>query len=149
MAWVCSFVLVLFLGCWLELLCLKDQFHGFTMRQLVDYTPLEFTDAVKRFVPSIRTVYLTQSEMIKKQNDIYTAPKIKETWRIRKLVRRRNQKGQYNISFFKVANEKKMINSWFVVIKKHEIQINKYRYNRVYKDGEAWLRCPACSQWFH
>ena len=43
--------------------------------------------------------------MIKEPDDIYVAPKIKETLRTRKLVRRRSQKGEYYISFFQVANE--------------------------------------------
>ena len=43
--------------------------------------------------------------MIKEPDDIYVAPKIKETLRTRKLARRRSQKGEYYISFFKVANE--------------------------------------------
>ena len=46
--------------------------------QVVVYTPLEFTEAVKRFAPSIHAVYLLQSEMIKEPDDISAAPNIKK-----------------------------------------------------------------------
>lgn len=46
-----------------------------------------------------------ESEMIVEPDDVNAAPKIKETLSIHKLVRRRNQKGEYNITFFKVPNE--------------------------------------------
>ena len=62
--------------------------------QVVIYTPLKFTEAVKRLVLSIHAVYLPQSEIIKERDDINAAPKIKETLSLHKLVRRRNQKGE-------------------------------------------------------
>lgn len=46
-----------------------------------------------------------ESETMVEPDDVNAAPKIKETLSIHKLVRRRNQKGEYNITFFKVANE--------------------------------------------
>ena len=46
-----------------------------------------------------------ESETMVEPDDVNAASKIKETLSIHKLVRRRNQKGEYNITFFKVANE--------------------------------------------
>ena len=43
--------------------------------------------------------------MIKEPDHINAAPKIKEILSIHKLVRIQNQKDEYNISFFKGANE--------------------------------------------
>ena len=73
--------------------------------QVVACTLLKFTEAVKRFVASIHAVYLLHGEMIKEPDDISAAPNIEETLSIHKLVRRQNQKREYNLSFFKVANE--------------------------------------------
>ena len=89
------------------------------------YIPLAFTETVKMFALLVRVVYLSQSEMIKESDYIYAAPKIKETWKIYKLVRRQSQKGEYNSSFFKAANGfmfrgKDMTNSCFAVMKKQE-----------------------------
>ena len=114
--------------------------------------------ATKRFIPSVHAVCLPQSEMIKEPNHIYAGPKIKETLRFHKLVRRRNQKGEYNISFFKVLNVGEPFRvQWHgddnQLICGHEEAENRdndcSKYNRVYKGEEEWLRCPACSQWFH
>ena len=96
--------------------------------------------------------------MIKEPDDVCAAPKIKETLRIHKLVRRRNQKREYNISFFKIANEDKPFHvQWYgddnQLICGHEEAGNKgsncLKCNKVCKGGQEWLRCSACSQWFH
>ena len=44
--------------------------------------------------------------MIKEPDDIDVDPKIKGTLSIHKLIRKRNQKGEYNISFFKYQMKK-------------------------------------------
>ena len=65
--------------------------------QVIVYTPLKFTEAGKRFIPSVHAVYLPQSKMSKEPNDINAAPEIKETLRLHKLAG--------NISFFRVLKK--------------------------------------------
>ena len=89
--------------------------------------------------------------MIKESNYIYAAPKIKETWKIYKLVRRQSQKGEYNSSFFKAVNGfmfrgKDMINSCFAVMKKQETQINNtdaIKFIRTGKSGGVVLHVAS------
>ena len=82
----------------------------------------------------------------------------KKTLNIHKLVRRRNLKGESNITFFKVANEEDPVHvQWYgddnQLIYGHGEVGNTdndcSNCNKVYKYGEEWLRCPTCSQWFH
>ena len=53
--------------------------------QVVIYSPQEFSEAVKIFVPAIHAVYLPESENIIEPKGIESSRKIKETPKIHKL----------------------------------------------------------------
>ena len=59
--------------------------------QLVVHSPLEFSDTVTKFVPSIHSVYF--SENIIEPEDISMARKVDQTLEIHKLERKCSQKG--------------------------------------------------------
>ena len=54
-----SFVLVLFLDCWLELLCLEDRSHGFTIRRFMG-----------KVLPSRHEMFLRDLNQISIERDI-------------------------------------------------------------------------------
>ena len=61
--------------------------------QLVVHSPLEFSEAVTKFVLSIHSVYLPKNENIVKPEDISMARKIDQTLKIHKLERKCSQNG--------------------------------------------------------
>ena len=54
----------------------------FRSGQLVVHSPLEFSEAVTKFILSIHSVYLTENENIVETEDISMARKIDETMKI-------------------------------------------------------------------
>ena len=56
--------------------------------QLVVHSPLEFFEAVTKFVQSIHSVYLSENENFVKPEDITMARKINQTLKIHKLDRK-------------------------------------------------------------
>ena len=56
--------------------------------QFVVYSPLEFSEAVTIFVPSIHSVYLPENENVVAPEDISKARKIGQTLKIHKLERK-------------------------------------------------------------
>ena len=61
--------------------------------QLVVHFPLEFSEAVTKFVSSIHSVYLPENENIVKPEDISMVRKIDQTLKIHKLERKCSQNG--------------------------------------------------------
>ena len=61
--------------------------------QLVVHSPLEFSEAVTKFVPSIYSVYLPENENIVKLEDIRMVRKINQTLKIHKLETKYSQNG--------------------------------------------------------
>ena len=67
--------------------------------------PLERTEAVTKFVPSIQSVYLPENENIVEPEGISMARKIDQTLKIHKLERKCSQNGDTYINFFKIADK--------------------------------------------
>ena len=65
--------------------------------------PNEFSDAARKFVPSIITAYLPKSDEIVEPESIHQAPSILETLSIHKFVPQVNDRGDCSIEFFKTA----------------------------------------------
>ena len=61
--------------------------------QLVVHSPLEVSEAVTKFVPSIHSVYLPENKNIVEPEDISMARKIDQTLKIHKLERKCIQNG--------------------------------------------------------
>ena len=72
---------------------------------LVVYSPLEFSETVKKFFPSIHSVYLTGNENVVEPEDITMARKTDQTLKINKVKRKRSQNGDTYIIFFKSADD--------------------------------------------
>ena len=74
---------------------------------MVVCSPLEFAEAVTKFVPSIHSVYLPENENIVQPEDISKARKIDQTLKIYKLERKCSQNDSIcAILFFKIADDK-------------------------------------------
>ena len=74
--------------------------------QLLVHSPLEFSEAVTKFVPSIHSVYLPENENIVEPEDISMTRKIDQTLKIHKLERKCSQNDDIYIKFFKTADDK-------------------------------------------
>lgn len=72
---------------------------------LVVYSPLEFSEAVKKFFPSIHSVYLPGNENVVEPEDITMARKADQTLKVNKVKRKRSQNGDAYIIFFKNADD--------------------------------------------
>ena len=73
--------------------------------KVVIYSPQEFAEAVKKFVPAIHAVYLPESENIVKPVGIESARKIKDTLKIHKFERKVDPNGNKYINFYKIADD--------------------------------------------
>ena len=80
--------------------------------QLVVYFPLEFSEAVTKFVPLIPSAYLPENENIVEPEDISNARKINQTLKIRKLERKCSQNDDTYINFFKIADDEDSFHVW-------------------------------------
>ena len=65
----------------------------FNFGQLAVHSPLDASEAVTKFVPSIHFVYLPESENIVESQDISVTRKINQTLKIHKLERKCSQNG--------------------------------------------------------
>ena len=80
--------------------------------QLVVYFPIEFSEAVTKFVPLIPSVYLPENENIVEPVDISDARKINQTLKIQKLERKCSQNDDTYINFFKIADDEDPFHVW-------------------------------------
>ena len=126
--------------------------------KVVLYSPQEFAEAVKKFVPAIHAVYLPESENIVEPVGIESARKIKDTLKIHKFERKVDPNGNRHINFYKIADDEEPFHvQWYGgendVICGHvnsSDNDNQYpKYSRIYKEGEEWLCCPVRNNWFH
>ena len=120
--------------------------------------PNEFSDAARKFVPSIITAYLPKSDEIVEPESIHQAPSILETLSIHKFVPQVNDRGDCSIEFFKTAvDEEAFHTQWW---KKASDVCGHEKSNKsdgecstcgewYTEDGSEWLQCPICEQWFH
>ena len=73
--------------------------------KVVIYSPQEFAEAVKKFVPAIHAVYLPKSENIVEPVGIESARKIKDTLKIHKFERKVDPNGNKYINFYKISDD--------------------------------------------
>ena len=73
--------------------------------RLIIRTPEEFAVAAQTLVPSITTIYLPISEMLKEPVDIENAPKIPETLKVHKVQRSFDRNSVPVLKFSKLSNE--------------------------------------------
>ena len=69
------------------------------------YSPLEFSEAVAKFVPPIHSVNLPENENIVEPEDTSEAREIDQMLKIHKLERKCSLNGDTCINFFKIAND--------------------------------------------
>ena len=126
--------------------------------QLVAHSPLEFSEAVPKFVPSILSVYLPENENIAKPKDISMVRKIDQILKIHKLERKCSQNGDTLINFFKNPDHEDPFHvKWYggenEIICGHAETSKSYdecaKSQGSYNEGEEWLRCPVWHQWYH
>ena len=125
--------------------------------QLVVHTPLEFSEAVTKFVLSIHSVYLPEKENIVEPEDITMARKIDEILKIHKLERKCNHNGDTYISFFKFVDDEDPFHAqryWgkieiicgHVETSKSDDECAKCQESC--NEGEEWICYPVCHQWY-
>ena len=123
------------------------------------HTPKEFSDATMKFVSSIITVYLPESDEIFEPESIHQAPPIPETLLIHKFVPQINDRGDCSTEIFKATVDQVAFHiQWCKrasdVVCGHE-KLNKgdsdcsTRGEWCIEDGRECLQCPICGQWFH
>ena len=126
--------------------------------QFVVYSPLEFSEAVTIFVPSIHSVYLPENENVVAPEDISKARKIGQTLKIHELERKFNENGDTYINFFKTTDHDDLFNvQWYGGeneitwdhVETSESDAECAKSQRSYNEGEEWLCCPLCHQWYH
>ena len=126
--------------------------------KVVIYSPQEFAEAVKKFVPAIHAVYLPEGENIVEPVGIESARKIKDTLKIRKFERKVDPNGNKYINFYKITDDEEPFHvQWYgsendvicghVNSSDNDNQCPKC--SRIYKEGEEWLCCSVCNNWFH
>ena len=126
--------------------------------QVVICSPQGFSEAVKTFVPAIYAVYLPESEKIIEPKGIESSRKSNETLKIHKLERKVHPTGNTYINFYKIADDEEPFHvKWYGSeddeICGHERSSNNEnqcpKCNGFYKEGEKWLCCPVCKNWYH
>ena len=126
--------------------------------KFVILSPQEFAEAVKKSGPAIHAVYLPESENIVEPVGIESARKIKDTLKIHKFERKVHPNGNKYINFYKIADDEEPFHvQWYggendvicghVNSSDNDNQCPKC--SRIYKEGEEWLCCPVCNNWFH
>ena len=133
-------------------------FRKVKLGKVVIYSPLEFFEAIKTIVPAIHAVYLPESENIIEPKGIQSSRKIKETLKIHKFERKVDPNGNTYINFYKIADDEEPFHvQWYGgednVICGHEKSSDNDnqcpKCNGFYKEGEEWLCCPVCKNWYH
>ena len=82
--------------------------------QVVIYSPQEFSEAVKTFIPAIHAVYLPESENMIEPKGIESSRKIKETLKIHKLEGKFDPSGNTYINFYKIADDEELFRvQWY------------------------------------
>ena len=126
--------------------------------KVVIYSPEEFAEDVKKFVPAIHAVYLPESENMIKPVGIESARKIKDTLKIHKFERKVDPNGNKYINFYKIADDEEPFHvQWYggendVIcghIKSSDNDNQCPNCSIIYKEGEEWLCCPVYNNWFH
>ena len=69
------------------------------------FSPLEFSEAETKFVPSIHSTYLPENDNIFEPEDISKARKINQTLKMHTLEKKCSQNGDTYIFFFKIADD--------------------------------------------
>ena len=125
--------------------------------QLLVHSPIEFSEAVTKFVPSIHAVYLPENENIVEPEDIIMTRKIDQTLKIHKLEKKCSQNGDTYINFFKSDDDedpfhvqqywgKSEIICGHVETSESDKECAKCQESC--NEGEEWLCSPVCQQWY-
>ena len=128
--------------------------------QLVVNYPLEFSETVTKFILSIHFVCLPENENVFELEDISMARKINQTLKIQNLEKKMQSECQHSINFFKIADDEdpphpphaQRYQGKSEIICSHaetsesddECAKRQERCN----EGEVWLYCHACHQWY-
>ena len=124
-------------------------------------SPFEFHQAIVKFVPWIKSVYLPDTDVLNEPENIeQESKKIPETLKVHH-VERFEVKGVYGLKiFYPAEDEQPFYTQWYsngkdVVICGHEIAdvhgnhcalcLEEYQQRK-----EEWIQCPGlCQQWYH
>ena len=125
-------------------------------------SPEEFSNAAERLVSKIVSIYLPINEMIEELSYVKDAPKITDTLKIHKVVRKIPKDAIPSLDFYYLSADLEPFHREFY--RKPEDRIlrghaessmqdeNKCAVCRVDCDDsfdQEWLQCPSCTQWFH
>ena len=125
-------------------------------------TPLEFHQAVLKLIPSIHNVYLADTDVRSKPENIeQELKKIPETLTIHH-IERFQMKGVYALKFFHLAeDEQPFYTQWYANGK--DAVICRYKSSEFddnhcascheeyqQRENKEWIQCPGlCQQWYH
>ena len=125
-------------------------------------SPEEFSNTAERLVSKIVSIYLPINEMIEEPSYAKDAPKITDTFKIHKVVRKINKDAISSLDFYYLSADTEPFYREYS--RKAEDRIlcghdessmqdeNKFALCGVDYDDcfdQEWLQCPSCSQWFH
>ena len=124
-------------------------------------SPFEFHQAILKFVPSIKSVYLPDTNVLNEPENIeQESKKIPETLQVHH-VERFEMKGLYGLKFFLLSeNEQTFYTQWYssgkdVVICGHKIADLDDNHcalchEEYQQRKEECIQCPGlCQQWYH
>ena len=142
---------------------LKNQvFQHVKSGKITIKSPEEFCFHANKIIPSISSMYLPLTDILKEPDNVSQAPAIHGTLKIHKVIRSFDDKGVCYLTFFLLSCDE--IPSWKQYYRKENdpIVCGHSRYDgdcnncayckEAYYVGskrEEWLEYPVCKQWYH
>ena len=122
------------------------------------FSPREFSEAETKFVPSIHSTYLPKNDNIFEPEVISKARKINQTLKMHTLEKNVVRMVILTSSFSKSPMMKihftcggmgARMKSSVAMLKPWESDDEFGKCQESYNEGEEWLCCLACHQWYH
>ena len=111
---------------------------------------------------NIKSIYLSESDILPEPIDIENCPKIHGTLEVHKVEHIFNEDGVCKLRFFEMTtDEKPFYQHWYrregdpEVCDHHVLSLSYDQddtcatFKSTYLAKEDWLRCNICEQWFH
>ena len=121
-------------------------------------SPEDFALHASKLVESVTTIYLPSKEILPEPASIANAPYIKGTLEVHRVVRRKNFQGVMYLEFYRLSSDEAPFFTQYYRNDDDPIFCGHQSFNggpkkfatcfSVYHQGEEWMECPVCKQWY-
>ena len=126
--------------------------------RIVVTSPEDFARHAGKLVESVTTLYLPSKDIMPEPASIETAPYIKGTLEVHRVVRRKNFQGVMYLEFFRLSSDEDPFCTQYFRNDDDPIVCGHQPFNEgpnkcpncfsTYRQGEEWMECPVCKQWY-